>query len=162
MGEAGEGNPASNFQKTVMAQKERTENATESEYPGVIGLVDKMIGKQTHGFLDSEYEAGKGGTIRTEIQSGRAQLLQSWIFDKDGKLSSVKVIKLLASGGATVSGDMGNVVLERDESGKFQVRESSSSNLGVWEREFNKADKRIQAHKNIPVNTSPKSPQPQK
>lgn len=163
MSETGEGNPASNFQKTVMAQTERTENATKSEYPGVIGLVDKMVGKHTFGFIDSEYQAGKGGTVATEIQSGKARLIQSWRFDKDGKLSSVTVKKILgSSSGASVSGDMGGVVLVRDESGKFQVEESYSRNPGFWEKEFNKADKRMQAHQNIPVNTPPKSPQPQK
>lgn len=149
MSETGEGNPAGNFQKTVMAQKERTESV---EKPN--GLIDKLTGKYTFGHVSSEYKAGGGGRVETRIISGKAALDQNWRFDKDGNLESVWVSK-------TYDGkEAGLVSLRRDENGKFQVSESKSQNPGAWEKEFNTASRRIQANRHIP--SSPKAPQPQK
>lgn len=149
MSETGEGNPASNFQKTVMAQKERTENVKK-----YYGLIDRLTGKSTFGHISSEYKADQGGRVETRIDSGEASLSQNWTFDKNGDLESVWVSKYVKGKEA------GLTSLRRDANGKFQIVESRSSNSGAWEKEFNTANRRIQAHRNIPSN--PKAPQLQK
>ena len=138
MDETSEKNPATNFQKTVVAQKDRTEAAAHP-----LNLIDRFTGKYTSGRVESNYRDGFGGTIHTSIESGQAILSQSWTFDKDGNLSRVVVNKIYNGSEAS------KTVLERDTEGKFRIRETRSNNLlSYWEKNFNTARQRITGNKN--------------
>ncbi len=145
MAEAREHNPAVNIQKTTTAQHERVRVA---EQP--LNLIDRWRGKYTHGSVNSEYERGKGGYVGTEVHSGKATLDQTWRFNKEGELVRVSVVRSLGerdypfSGGAREK--VSEIVLSRDESGRFQVEKSETAHrLPDWVKEFSSASARMEA-----------------
>lgn len=149
MAEAGEGNPATNFQKTVGFQNERVKAA---EKP--LNLVDMLAGRWTTGSVESSYSRGSGGIVNTRIECGGAVLDQRWKFDEDGKLDSVAVYRMLRVGSAYK--DAGKVRLSRDENGRFQIQESSSSHaLPDWAKQFHTAKARMAASRNRPSTSQP-------
>lgn len=154
MSETGEGNPVVNFKKTVVAQQERVESM---EKP--VGLIDKFVGKHTTGEVEAQYGEGYGGSVYTRIISGNAKLSQRWAFDKQGEISSVKVSRYLHYDGSNPL-EVSHLELVKGEDGKFHVKDEKSNNyLQRWQKEFNTAEKRMQAHRNIPSHPKPQPPQ---
>lgn len=150
MSETGEGNPAANFKKTVIAQQERVNAVEKSDG----GFSDELTGQSVSGSVESLYKAGSGGYVTTRINSGDANLSQTWSFDAKGKPIVIGVTKSIGREVAS------RLRMERDEAGKFQVVEETQNDLARgWEGKFNAARGNMQAHRNIPSHPKPQSPQ---
>lgn len=149
MSETGEGNPAGNFKKTVIAQQERMEAAEKPT-----GLVDRFIGQHIRGKVSSSFDERYGGYVSTTLDSGSASMDQTWHFDKDGNINKVDVSRKSGDVEASI------VTLERGDDGKFRVKEERSNVLlKYWHKGFNTVQKRMQAHRDIPSNPKPQIPQ---
>lgn len=135
-------NPATNFQKTVAAQRARIENLKSSP-----GLNDSLEGSSIKGSVRAEYNRGSGGAVETSITSGGAFLDQAWTFDENGKVQSVQVRKQYEPAPGYGVRQAGELTLIRDEDGKFQVeRETVGESSGVWAEEFAAARQKLSGH----------------
>lgn len=122
-----------NFQKTERVQRKRVEAAEEP-----LSLVDMLTGNFVWGSVDSKYTRRKGGRVTTNINSGMALMVQSWDFDREGKVSAVQVKRVMGA-------EMVNIVsLRRGEDGKFVLHEKRTpGSFSAWAKEFNTAKQRM-------------------
>lgn len=154
MTETNEVTPVSDFQKTAAAQTRRIE-VIKKRPVGYSGDVPLYRGNrhEIESRTQAEYKRGKGGAVYTEINSGKANLAQTWDFNLRGELTSVRIHRRL--NGHEVS----LINLKRDVTGKFQIEEHRSSSGSMsstlektWEEEFYHARQRtreINQHKSM-------------
>jgi len=154
MTEVGEINPAVKVGKVVRIQQERVKAAEQPFH-----LIDRLVGNCTNGEVAADYRKGIGGSVKTRIESGNAVLDQTWNFDKNGQVISISINRNFKNrANSPMASEM---MLSRDEDGKFQVEKNAlSRDLPEWENEFHTAKARIVAGPRPKFSLNPLNPNP--